>query len=76
MLEMVETAQILHRATERSLVLLDEIGRGTSTRDGLAIARAVVEALHHRPGGAPRTLFATHYRELTALIADAVTQLR
>ena len=67
MLEMVETAQILHRATERSLVLLDEIGRGTSTRDGLAIARAVVEALHHRPGGAPRTLFATHYRELTAL---------
>ena len=67
MLEMVETAQILHRATERSLVLLDEIGRGTSTRDGLAIARAVVEALHHRPGGTPRTLFATHYRELTAL---------
>ena len=67
MLEMVETAQILHRATERSLVLLDEIGRGTSTRDGLAIARAVVEALHHRPGGAPRTLFATHYRELTEL---------
>ena len=67
MQEMVETARILHRATERSLVLLDEIGRGTSTQDGLAIARAVVEALHHRPGGTPRTLFATHYRELTAL---------
>ena len=67
MLEMVETAEILHRATERSLLLLDEIGRGTSTRDGLAIARAVVEALHHRPGGTPRTFFATHYQELTAL---------
>ena len=67
MQEMVETARILHRATGRSLVLLDEIGRGTSTQDGLAIARAVVEALHHRPDGTPRTLFATHYRELTAL---------
>lgn len=69
MIEMVETAQILHRATERSLVLLDEVGRGTSTRDGLAIARAVVEALHHRSSGTPRTLFATHYRELTILSA-------
>ena len=67
MREMVETAEILRRATERSLVVLDEVGRGTSTGDGLAIARAVVEALHHRPGGTPRTLFATHYRELTAL---------
>lgn len=67
MREMVETAEILRRAGERSLVVLDEVGRGTSTGDGLAIARAVVEALHHRPGGTPRTLFATHYRELTAL---------
>jgi DNA mismatch repair protein MutS len=48
-------------------LLLDEIGRGTSTHDGLAIARAVIEHLHHRPGGTPRTLFATHYQELVAL---------
>jgi len=67
MVEMLETATILHNATERSLVILDEVGRGTSTYDGLAIARAVVEYLHHRPGGTPRTLFATHYHELTAL---------
>ncbi len=67
MVEMVETAAILHQATERSLVILDEVGRGTSTWDGLAIARAVVEHLHHRPAGTPRTLFATHYHELTAL---------
>ena len=67
MVEMLETATILHNATARSLVILDEVGRGTSTYDGLAIARAIVEHLHHRPGGAPRTLFATHYHELTAL---------
>ena len=67
MVEMIETAAILHTATERSLVLLDEVGRGTATADGLAIARAVVEHLHHRPGGTPRTLFATHFQELTAL---------
>ena len=67
MVEMLETAAILHNATERSLVVLDEIGRGTSTYDGLAIARAVIEHLHHRPGGTPRTLFATHYQELVAL---------
>jgi len=67
MVEMLETAAILHTATERSLVILDEIGRGTATWDGLAIARAVLEHLHHRPGGTPRTLFATHYHELTAL---------
>jgi len=67
MVEMLETAAILHNATERSLVVLDEIGRGTATYDGLAIARAVVEHLHHRPGGSPRTIFATHYHELTAL---------
>ena len=67
LVEMLETATILHNATERSLVVLDEIGRGTSTYDGLAIAQAVVEHLHHRPGGTPRTLFATHYGELVAL---------
>ena len=67
MVEMLETATILHEATERSLVILDEVGRGTSTWDGLAIAQAVIEHLHHRPAGTPRTLFATHYHELTAL---------
>ena len=69
MVEMVETATILHHATERSLVILDEVGRGTATDDGLAIAQAVVEYLHHRPRGAPLTLFATHFHELTALAA-------
>ena len=67
MVEMLETAAILHNATERSLVVLDEIGRGTATYDGLAIAQAVIEHLHHRPGGTPMTLFATHYHELVAL---------
>jgi DNA mismatch repair protein MutS len=67
MVEMVETAQILHQATPRSLVILDEVGRGTSTFDGMAIARAVVEFLHNRKEVAARTLFATHYHELTAL---------
>lgn len=67
MVEMVETANILHHATPRSLLVLDEIGRGTSTYDGLAIARAVVEHIHDRVGA--RTLFATHYHELT-LLAD------
>ena len=67
MVEMAETANILHHATPRSLVLLDEIGRGTATFDGLAIAWALVEHLHGLPGGAPRTLFATHYHELTEL---------
>jgi DNA mismatch repair protein MutS len=65
MVEMAETATILHHATERSLVVLDEIGRGTSTYDGLAIAWAVAEDLHDRIGC--RTLFATHYHELCAL---------
>jgi len=67
LVEMIETANILHHATSRSLVLLDEIGRGTSTYDGLSIAWAVAERLHHGPGGRPWTLFATHYHELTVL---------
>ncbi len=67
MVEMVETAQILHRATPQSLVILDEVGRGTSTYDGMAIARAVLEYLHNRKECAARALFATHYHELTAL---------
>lgn len=65
MVEMVETAAILNQATERSLVILDEIGRGTATFDGLSIAWAVVEYLHDK--NKCRTLFATHYHELTAL---------
>ena len=69
MVEMLETAAILHSATPRSLLLFDEIGRGTSTYDGMAIARAVVEFLHNRPELAARTLFATHYHELVELEA-------
>ncbi len=67
MVEMTETAAILHNATPRSLVLLDEIGRGTSTFDGLSIAWAVAEYLHNSPEHSPKTLFATHYHELTEL---------
>ncbi|HEX8635047.1 MAG TPA: DNA mismatch repair protein MutS [Pyrinomonadaceae bacterium] len=67
MVEMTETAAILHNATPRSLVLLDEIGRGTSTFDGLSIAWAVAEYLHDSPDHAAKTLFATHYHELTEL---------
>jgi len=67
MVEMTETAAILHNATTRSLVLLDEIGRGTATFDGLSIAWAVAEYLHDSPEHAAKTLFATHYHELTEL---------
>jgi DNA mismatch repair protein MutS len=67
MVEMVETANILNHATGRSLLVLDEIGRGTSTYDGLAIAWAVVEYIHNHPGLRAKTLFATHYHELTDL---------
>jgi DNA mismatch repair protein MutS len=67
MVEMNETANILNNTTERSLIILDEIGRGTSTYDGLSIAWAVVEHLHRSPTSGPRTLFATHYQELTQL---------
>ncbi len=67
MVEMVETAGILNQATPRSLAILDEIGRGTSTYDGLAIARAVAEFIHNNPALGCRTLFATHYHEMTAL---------
>jgi len=67
MVEMTETAAILHSATPRSLLLLDEIGRGTATFDGLSIAWAVAEYLHDSPEHTAKTLFATHYHELTEL---------
>lgn len=67
MVEMTETAAILHNATPRSLILLDEIGRGTSTFDGLSIAWAVAEFIHNSPAHSAKTLFATHYHELTEL---------
>jgi len=67
MVEMSETAHILHHATPKSLIVLDEIGRGTSTFDGVSIAWAVAEYLHDQPAVAAKTLFATHYHELTDL---------
>lgn len=67
MVEMIETANILNHATNRSLLILDEIGRGTSTYDGLSIAWSVVEYIHNHPKLRARTLFATHYHELTQL---------
>ena len=69
MVEMVETARLLSGSGKRSLLILDEIGRGTSTYDGLAIARSVIEYIHNNPRLNCRTLFATHYHELTALPA-------
>ena len=70
MVEMLETAAILNQATPRSLVILDEIGRGTSTYDGLAIARSVIEHLHNDGRLGCKTLFATHYHELTELASN------
>ena len=67
MIEMLETARILHMATPRSLIILDEIGRGTSTYDGLSIAQAVIEHIHNEPRVAAKTIFATHYHELVQL---------
>ncbi len=75
MVEMVETASILNHATRRSLIILDEIGRGTSTFDGLAIARSVAEYIHSHPSLGCKTLFATHYHELTEL-ADYLPRAR
>jgi len=75
MVEMIETANILHHATSRSLLILDEIGRGTSTYDGVSIAWAVVEYIHNHPALRAKTLFATHYHELTQL-ADMLPGVR
>ena len=74
MVEMQETANILHCATSRSLVILDEIGRGTATFDGLSLAWAVAEFLASNPKARPKTIFATHYHELTDL-ADALSSV-
>ena len=75
MVEMLETASILNHATPRSFIILDEIGRGTSTYDGLAIARAVAEFIHSHPRLGCKTLFATHYHELTQL-AESLPRAR
>ncbi len=75
MVEMVETANLLNHATPRSLLILDEVGRGTSTYDGISIAWAVVEHIHNHPRLRCRTLFATHYHELTQL-ADLLPHVR
>jgi DNA mismatch repair protein MutS len=75
MVEMVETANILNNATPRSLLILDEIGRGTSTYDGLSIARAVAEFIHNHAGLGARTVFATHYHEMVAL-ADYLPRVK
>jgi DNA mismatch repair protein MutS len=75
MVEMLETAAMLRGATDRSLLIFDEIGRGTSTYDGMAIARAVAEYVHNRPDARTRTLFATHYHELTQL-AETLPRVR
>lgn len=70
MVEMLELAGILNNATERSLILLDEIGRGTSTVDGYSIAKAVLEYLHGKGGSGPRTLFATHFHQLISMESE------
>ncbi len=75
MVEMVEAANILHHATSRSLLILDEIGRGTSTYDGLSIAWGIIEYIHNHPQLRAKTLFATHYHELTQL-ADLLPGIR
>lgn len=75
MVEMVETSYILAHATPRSLIILDEVGRGTSTYDGMAIAQAIVEHIHNNPNCGAKTLFATHYHELVAL-ADLLPRVR
>jgi DNA mismatch repair protein MutS len=67
LVEMIETSNILHNMSEKSLLLLDEVGRGTSTFDGLSVAWAVAESIYQHPAGTPRTLFATHYHEMTGL---------
>ncbi len=75
MVEMIEAANILHHATSRSLLILDEIGRGTSTYDGVAIAWGMIEYIHNHPHLRAKTLFATHYHELTQL-ADLLPGVR
>lgn len=75
MTEMVETANILNNATSKSLLILDEIGRGTSTYDGMSIARAVAEYIHNHPGLGAKTLFATHYHEMVEL-ADFLPRVK
>jgi len=75
MVEMIEAANILHNASERSLLILDEIGRGTSTYDGVSIAWAMIEYIHSHPDLKAYTLFATHYHELTEL-ADLLPGVR
>ena len=75
LVEMLETAQLLTQSTKRSLLILDEVGRGTSTYDGLALAQAIIEYIHNHPKLGARTLFATHYHELTEL-AEVLPRIR